>query len=173
MSAEHIEKAEEYVDKSLDVARERYKAYRHSGLALSATYISLSLLLLSRLLGGGEQLLYTYKVSVVLLLLTVVFALSIQFFHYLGTKQEAEAVMVIVEGNNICLTYREEQYEGRGNKEEFIKALNGVSSEYNSMNSKAQRKFGIADWMVYISTGLFVIGSLYTFFYVLGFNLKP
>lgn len=76
---------------------ERFKDYRNSGIAFSVTVISISSALiwwgyqfLSDKSGNlSAQIVTSSTWQVILLSLTIVFCLSIQFFNYQGYKDEA------------------------------------------------------------------------------------
>lgn len=84
----------------LELAKERFKDYRNSGIAFSLTIISISSALIvwayQLLLAGktdlnlGEKWFLT--IQVIILTIAIGFALSGQYFNYLGYKHEARSL---------------------------------------------------------------------------------
>ena len=80
----------------VQLARESFIRYRNAGIALSAILITLAVILFKLLL--DENITETFWTSIckATLILTIILALFIQLFNYLGAKEQAHTYLKLV-----------------------------------------------------------------------------
>jgi hypothetical protein len=131
-----------------EIIKESQKEYRQSGLGLSATFITLSLLLLSRpllekLVEATPNIVWYGVVCKMSLTLSILFAISIQVFHYLGTKYYSRM-------NTHFYIIKFETHQAIKDK---------VGDQFLASFSKLRLWFAIADIAVFIALGCFALGA--------------
>jgi hypothetical protein len=126
-----------------ELTRRGFKHYRQAGLGLSATFISLSIILL-KYLEPAEVTPCAAAMCKIVFIVAIGSAIGIQIFNYIGTKEQAHAYLAAF--NFIYAEKKEEQ--------QFYK------KEIKKRDKKANYYYGWADWSVWASAILFFIGAV-------------
>lgn len=129
------------------LVRESFIRYRNAGIALSVTIISLAILLFKGLL--DEQITRTIWSDICkgTLIASVLSAFSIQSFHYLGAREQAQTYLGIFYFKSKTYLQKEQTREDR------IKQFNDAETR----SEKANKLYGVADRSVYVSIALLAI----------------
>jgi hypothetical protein len=145
-----------------DIMRESFRHYRQAGLGLSATFISLSIILLHELPEGpsgvfcGFLCLFLCKLF---LGLSIISAVAIQVALYIGWKAQAHAHLLPVQSEEI----REllSSLPETENVEEKHRILDDHYNTISEMHrNRANKYFGQGDWLVNLTIIFFLLGLI-------------